>query len=125
MRFLAGLAGLLAGVLHAPLTAILLAAEVSGGYALFVPVMLTAGISFQTFQMVDAAQRVYRENWPSAGNYSPTIRINPVLTLMRLQDQIESDYEILNPHWTLGQLIPIIERSSVNLFRYWIVTEIC
>ena len=42
-----GIAGLLAGVLHAPLTAILLAAEVSGGYALFVPVMLTSGISFQ------------------------------------------------------------------------------
>ena len=42
-----GNSGLLAGVLHAPLTAILLAAEVSGGYALFVPVMLTSGISFQ------------------------------------------------------------------------------
>ena len=39
-----------------------------------------------------------------------------VLTLMKLDEMVVSDFEILNPHWTLGQLIPIIERSSRNLF---------
>ncbi len=112
---LAGLAGLLAGVLHAPLTAILLAAEVSGGYALFVPVMLTAGISFQLSKWW-MRHSVYTRELAERGELLTHDKDQSVLTLMRLQDQIESDYEILNPHWTLGQLIPIIERSSRNLF---------
>ncbi|MFZ9054753.1 MAG: chloride channel protein [Flavobacteriales bacterium] len=112
---LAGLAGLLAGVLHAPLTAILLAAEVSGGYALFVPVMLTAGISFQWSKWW-MKHSVYTRELAERGQLLTHDKDLSVLTLMNLEDQIESDYEVLNPHWTLGQLIPIIERSSHNLF---------
>lgn len=112
---LAGLAGLLAGVLHAPLTAILLAAEVSGGYALFVPVMLTAGISFQLSKWW-MRHSVYTRELAERGQLLTHDKDRSVLTLMSLDDQIDSDYEVLNPHWTLGQLIPIIERSRHNLF---------
>ena len=59
---------------------------------------------------------VYTRELAERGELLTHDKDQSVLTLMRLQDQIESDYEILNPHWTLGQLIPIIERSSRNLF---------
>ena len=112
---LAGIAGLLAGVLHAPLTAILLAAEVSGGYALFVPVMLTSGISFQLSKWW-MRNSVYTRELAERGELLTHNKDQSVLTLMKLDEMVVSDFEILNPHWTLGQLIPIIERSSRNLF---------
>lgn len=116
---LAGLAGMLAGVLHAPLTAILLTAEVSGGYALFVPVMLTSAISFRISKSW-MKHTVYTRELAERGELLTHDKDQSILTLMNLMDQVESDHEVVNPHWTLGQLIPIIERSVMRFFRYWI-----
>ncbi len=112
---LAGLGGMLAGVLHAPLTAILLAAEVSGGYALFVPVMLTSAISFQIARWW-MKHSIYTQELAERGELLTHDKDQSVLTLMKLADEIERDHEVANPHWTLGQFIPIIQRSSHNLF---------
>lgn len=112
---LAGLAGMLAGVLHAPLTAILLTAEVSGGYALFVPVMLTSAISFRISKRW-MKHTVYTRELAERGELLTHDKDQTILTLMNLMDQVESDHEVVNPHWTLGQLIPIIERSSHDVF---------
>ena len=112
---LAGLAGMLAGVLHAPLTAILLTAEVSGGYALFVPVMLTSAISFRISKSW-MKHTVYTRELAERGELLTHDKDQSILTLMNLMDQVESDHEVVNPHWTLGQLIPIIERSRHEVF---------
>lgn len=112
---LAGLAGMLAGVLHAPLTAILLTAEVSGGYALFVPVMLTSAISFRISKRW-MKHTVYTRELAERGELLTHDKDQSILTLMNLVDQVESDHEVVNPHWTLGQLIPIIERSRHDAF---------
>jgi CIC family chloride channel protein len=112
---LAGLAGMLAGVLHAPLTAILLTAEVSGGYALFVPVMLTSAISFRLSKRW-MKYTVYTRELAERGELLTHDKDQTILTLMNLMDQVESDHEVVNPHWTLGQLIPILERSSHDVF---------
>lgn len=112
---LAGLAGMLAGVLHAPLTAILLTAEVSGGYSLFVPVMLTSAISFRISKRW-MKHTVYTRELAERGELLTHDKDQSILTLMSLVDQVESDHEVVNPHWTLGQLIPIIERSQHDAF---------
>jgi CIC family chloride channel protein len=112
---LAGLAGMLAGVLHAPLTAILLTAEVSGGYALFVPVMLTSAISFRISKSW-MKHTVYTRELAERGELLTHDKDQSILTLMNLMDQVESDHEVVNPHWTLGQLIPIIERGRHEVF---------
>ena len=112
---LAGLAGMLAGVLHAPLTAILLTAEVSGGYALFVPVMLTSAISFRISKSW-MKHTVYTRELAERGELLTHDKDQSILTLMNLMDQVESDHEVVSPHWTLGQLIPIIERSRHEVF---------
>ena len=112
---LAGIGGMLAGVLHAPLTAILLAAEVSGGYALFVPVMLTSAISFQVAKWW-VKHSIYTQELAERGELLTHDKDHSVLTLMKLQDEIEYDHEVVQPYWTLGQLIPVIERSVHSLF---------
>ncbi len=112
---LAGIGGMLAGVLHAPLTAILLAAEVSGGYALFVPVMLTAAISFQIAKWW-VRHSIYTQELAERGELLTHDKDHSVLTLMKLQDEIEYDHEVVQPLWTLGELIPVIERSVHSLF---------
>ena len=121
---LAGIAGLLAGVLHAPLTAILLAAEVSGGYALFVPVMLTSGISFQLSKWW-MRNSVYTRELAERGELLTHDKDQSVLTLMKLDEMVVSDFEILNPHWTLGQLIPIISGAHATCSRCWTATVTC
>ena len=105
----------LAGLLHAPLTAILLTAEVSGGYALFVPVMLTSAISFRISKSW-MKHTVYTRELAERGELLTHDKDQSILTLMNLMDQVESDHEVVNPHWTLGQLIPIIERSRHEVF---------
>ena len=80
---LAGLAGMLAGVLHAPLTAILLTAEVSGGYALFVPGMLTSAISFRISKRW-MKHTVYTRELAERGELLTHDKDQTILTLMPL-----------------------------------------
>ena len=59
---------------------------------------------------------VYTRELAERGELLTHDKDQSVLTLMKLDEMVVSDFEVLNPHWTLGQLIPIIERSSRNLF---------
>lgn len=111
---LAGLAGMLAGVLHAPLTAVFLAAEVSGGYDLFVPVMLTAALSFQLARHL-LKHSIYTKELAESGDLLSHNKDQAVLTLMSLKDEVESDFVAVAPDATLGDLVQIIARSSRNL----------
>lgn len=112
---LVGMAGMMAGVLHAPLTAIFLIAEITGGYTLFVPLMLTAVISYITVRLF-SKHSVYTEELAARGELITHDKDQAILTLMTLEDLIEKDFETISPYETLGDLIPKIAKSSRNHF---------
>jgi chloride channel protein, CIC family len=111
---LAGMAGLMAGILRAPLTAIFLAAEVSGGYDLFIPLMLTSAIAFQTAKLL-RKNSIYTQELAERGELITHDKDKAVLTLMRLKEVVESDFEAVHPDDTLGQLVEAIARSRRNM----------
>lgn len=111
---LAGLAGMLAGMLHAPLTAIFLATELSGGYALFVPVMLTAAAAFVVAKR-GMPHSIYTRELAERGELLTHDKDASVLTLMSLREEVERDFVPVSPEATLGELTLAIARSRRNL----------
>jgi len=113
---LIGMAGLIAGVLHAPLTAIFLIAEITGGYQLFVPLMITVSMSFIiTKNAVD--HTIYTKELAEKGALLTHNKDQSVLTLMKLDSVIEKNFTILNPEMSLGDMLHQgVAKSSRNLF---------
>ncbi|WP_298894061.1 chloride channel protein [uncultured Psychroserpens sp.] len=113
---LIGMAGLIAGVLHAPLTAIFLIAEITGGYQLFVPLMITVSMSFIiTKNAVD--HTIYTKELAEKGALLTHNKDQSVLTLMKLDSVIEQDFTVLNPEMSLGEMLHQgVAKSSRNLF---------
>ncbi|WP_323789183.1 chloride channel protein [Psychroserpens sp.] len=113
---LIGMAGLIAGVLHAPLTAIFLIAEITGGYQLFVPLMITVSMSFIiTKSAVD--HTIYTKELAEKGELLTHDKDQSVLTLMRLDSVIEQDFTVLSPEMSLGEMLHQgVAKSSRNLF---------
>jgi len=112
---LLGMAGLMAGVLHAPLTAIFLIAEITGGYDLFVPLMITAAIAYTTVKLF-SKHSVYTEQLAMQGSLITHDKDSAVLTLMTLQSEIEKDLVTVTQNMTLGDLVPVIANSKRNMF---------
>jgi CIC family chloride channel protein len=112
---LVGMAGMMAGVLHAPLTAIFLIAEITGGYELFIPLMTTAAISFITVKLF-LPHSLYTRELAKRGELITHHKDQAVLTLMKLESEIEKDFAVVNPDQTLGDMVKIVARSSRNLF---------
>ena len=112
---LVGMAALLAGVLHAPLTAIFLIAEVSGGYELFLPLMLVSAISF-TVVKAFVPHSVYAITLAKRGELITHDKDRAVLTLMRLDSVIEDNFKAIHPDMSLGELVDVVARSKRNLF---------
>ncbi|WP_033957355.1 chloride channel protein [Psychroserpens jangbogonensis] len=113
---LIGMAGLIAGVLHAPLTAIFLIAEITGGYQLFVPLMITVSMSFIiTKSAID--HTIYTKELAEKGELLTHNKDQSVLTLMRLDNVIEQDFTVLYPEMSLGDMLHQgVAKSSRNLF---------
>ncbi len=113
---LIGMAGLIAGVLHAPLTAIFLIAEITGGYELFVPLMITAAISFLiTKNAMD--HTIYTRELAEQGALLTHNKDQVVLTLMQLDDVIEKDFKVVKQQMTLGEmLLQCVAKSTRNLY---------
>jgi CIC family chloride channel protein len=112
---LVGMAAMLAGVLHAPLTAIFLIAEVSGGYELFLPLMLVSAISFMVVKAF-VPHSVYAITLAKRGELITHDKDRAVLTLMRLESVVENDFKAVNPDLSLGDLVQVVARSKRNLF---------
>ncbi len=113
---LIGMAGLIAGVLHAPLTAIFLIAEITGSYELFVPLMLTVSMSFLITKN-SLEHTIYTKELAEKGALLTHDKDQSVLTLMKLDSVIESDFIKLHPEMTLGDLLHKgVSKSSRNLF---------
>lgn len=113
---LIGMAGLIAGVLHAPLTAIFLIAEITGGYELFVPLMITAAISYLiTRNAMD--HTIYTRELAEQGALLTHNKDQTVLTLMQLDDVIEKDFKPVHQHMTLGEMLhQSVAKSTRNLY---------
>ncbi len=113
---LIGMAGLIAGVLHAPLTAIFLIAEITGGYELFVPLMITAAISYLiTKNAIDYT--IYTRELAKIGALITHNKDQTVLTLMHLDDVIEQDFKAVKQDMTLGEMLHnCVAKSTRNIF---------
>ena len=112
---LAGMAGLMAGVMHAPLTAIFLTAEITGGYGLFIPLIITSTVSYLTIMRFEP-HSIYTKRLAERGDLITHHKDKTVLKLMQTRNLIESDFEILSPEATLRDLAKAISRSHRNLF---------
>ncbi|MBN2480895.1 MAG: chloride channel protein [Bacteroidales bacterium] len=112
---LAGMAGLMAGVMHAPLTAIFLIAEVTGGYSLFMPLMITATISYITIRYFEP-HSIYTHRLARRGELITHNKDKAVLTLLEMDRVIEKDFLPVSPDDSLGKLTKIISKSNRNLF---------
>lgn len=113
---LVGMAGLMAGVLHAPLTAIFLIAEVTGGYELFIPLMITAAISYSITKYAHP-HSVYAMELGRKGELITHDKDHAVLTLMDIDKVIETNFVVLHPEMSLGNVVhEAVVKSNRNIF---------
>ena len=111
----AGMAGLMSGVMHAPLTGTFLIAELTGGYDLFMTLMITSVVAYLTI-IVFERHSLYAMRLAQKGELLTHHKDRAVLTLMKMDNVIETDLAIVTPDTTLGQLVKVISKSHRNLF---------
>ncbi len=112
---LAGMAGMMAAVMHAPLTGIFLTVEITKGYGMFVPLIITATVAYLTIMRFEP-HSVYTKRLAQSGELMTHHKDKAVLLLMELKQLIETDFEILLPTASLRDLVKAISRSDRNLF---------
>ncbi|MCB0806382.1 MAG: chloride channel protein [Bacteroidales bacterium] len=112
---LVGMAGVLGAVLHAPLTAIFLIAEMTNGYELIVPLMVTSTVSFVTIKTFDP-HSIFTKKLAERGELLTHHKDQAVLTLLNVRDVIDKDILTINPNATLGEFTSVIAKSKRNLF---------
>lgn len=113
---LLGMSGLMAGVLHAPLTAIFLIAEVTGGYELFIPLMITSAMGYAITKMV-MPHSVYTMELGRKGDLITHDKDHAVLTLMDIDSVIETNFIPVHPTMNLGEMIhSAVVKSKRNIF---------
>lgn len=112
---LVGMAGILSGLYHAPLTAIFLIAEITGGYTLMIPLMIVSSISYaisKYFEPFSMDTKKLRQR----GKIFTDDRDHNILTTIRASNLIETNFHNINPDDTLGKLVNIISKSQKNIF---------
>ena len=112
---LAGMAGVMSGIMHAPLTGIFLIAELSGGYDLFMPLMIVSVISFITIYIFEP-HSIYAMRLAHKGELVTHHKDRAVLCLMRMHNVIETDLQTISPEAKLGDLVKLISTSKRNIF---------
>lgn len=112
---LVGMAGLISGVIHGPLTAIFLIAEISGGYQLIMPLMIVATISYATVKFFEP-DSVYTIQLSKTIGLMTHHKDKAVLLRMNINSLIETDFTVIHPDQTLRDLVKIISESSRNIF---------
>jgi CIC family chloride channel protein len=112
---LVGMAGVMAGVMHAPLTAIFLIAELTGGYALLIPLIITSTVAFITTRSFER-HSIYHVQLAGRGELITHDKDKAVLTFMDWKKEIEKDLIMVKSTDTLGDLVKVISKSNRNLF---------
>ena len=112
---LVGMAGLMAGVMQAPMTAIFLIAEITGGYALLLPLIIVSAISFATMRAFEPFS-IYSKRLAKSGDLITHNSDRAVLTLLQTSDLVETDFTSVRLDDTLGDLVKAVARSTRNLY---------
>lgn len=110
-----GMAGILSGLYHAPLTAIFLIAEITGGYTLMIPLMIVSSISYAISKYFEPFSMDTKKLGQS-GKIFTYDRDHNVLTAIRTTNLIETNFQKISPDDTLGNLVEIISKSKRNIF---------
>ena len=110
-----GMAGLMSGVMHAPLTGIFLIADLTGGYGLLFPLMIVSTFSYLTIRLFQP-HSIYSMRLARKGELLTHHKDRSILTLMNTANVIEHDFVTISPEMDLGHLTTAVSRSSRNLF---------
>lgn len=112
---LIGMAGVMSGVMHAPLMAIFLTAELTGGYDLFLPLLIVSTISYGTIKFFEPYS-IYTMRLAKRGELLTHQKDKAVLTLLKIDNVIEKDFLPVSPDMSLKDMVDVIAKSSRNLF---------
>jgi chloride channel protein, CIC family len=112
---LVGMAGIMAGVMHAPLTSIFLIAEITGGYHLLVPLMITSTLAYVTIKYF-VPYSINALRLAERGELITHNKDKSVLSMMKINDLIEQNFNTVNSEATLGELVKVISVSQRNIF---------
>ncbi|UBM62655.1 chloride channel protein [Candidatus Sulfidibacterium hydrothermale] len=112
---LVGMAGLLAGVVHAPLTAIFLIAEITGGYSLIFPIMIVATTSYGLTRIF-SSRSIYTIQLSGHGDMLTHHKDRALLSMMSIKTLIETNFKTVHPEGNLGDLIKVVAESTRNIF---------
>jgi len=113
---LLGMAGMMSGVMHAPLTGVFLIAELTGGYDLFLPLMIVSISSYATIISFER-HSLYAMRLAQKGELMTHHKDQAVLTLLKIENIIETDFVKISPEMTLGDIVRnAISQSSRNIF---------
>ncbi len=112
---LMGMAGVMAGVMHAPLMGIFLTAELTGGYDLFLPLLIVSVLSYGTIK-VFLPYSIYAMRLAQRGELLTHHKDKAVLTLLKVANVIETDFHSVTPNMTLKEMVKVISQSNRNLF---------
>ncbi|MBL7905732.1 MAG: chloride channel protein [Bacteroidales bacterium] len=112
---LAGMAGVMAAVMHAPLTAIFLIAEITGGYEFFIPLIITSTIAYLTINFYEP-HSIYTKRLAMRGELITHDKDKAALARLSITRLIETNFLTIGPDATLGELVKVIARSERNVF---------
>ncbi len=112
---LMGMAGVMSGVMHAPLTGVFLIAELTGGYDLFLPLLIVSVSSYMTILAFEP-HSIYSMRLAKKGELITHHKDKAVLTLMKMENVVENNFSIVHPDMDLGELVKVISKSQRNVF---------
>ena len=109
------MAGVMSGVMHAPLTGVFLIAELTGGYDLFLPLMIVSVSSYLTI-IVFEPHSIYSMRLAKKGELLTHNKDKSILTLMKMENVVETDFTPVRPDMDLGALVGVISHAHRNVF---------
>ena len=112
---LVGMSGLVAGMLHAPLTGIFLIAEITNGYALIVPLMIVSALAYAVNRLF-FSHSVYTNSVAEQGVEVTHNKDKSILNMMVVNQLIETNFSTIDPNCTFSDLLPLISSSKRNIF---------
>ncbi len=112
---LMGMAGVMSGVMHAPLMGIFLTAELTGGYDLFLPLLIVSTIAYGTIKVFEPYS-IYTMRLARRGELLTHHKDKAVLTLLKVNNVIETDFLSVKPEMNLKEMVDTISQSKRNLF---------
>jgi len=110
-----GMAGLMSGIMHAPLTGIFLIAELTGGYELFVPIMIVSVVSYLTINLFEP-HSIYAMRLARKGELITHDKDAAILTILNLESLVEKDFLPVQPDWNLGKVAVAVSHCRRNIF---------